>query len=60
MLNIAIFFNFCNSSGRADHFILFRNGLNINKIMVCKVYLSVRGHLKLWALGSLTTTISHD
>jgi hypothetical protein len=22
--------------------------------MVCKVYVSVRGHLKLWALGSLT------
>jgi hypothetical protein len=22
--------------------------------MVCKVYVSVRGHLKFWALGSLT------
>jgi hypothetical protein len=54
MLNIVNLFNFCNSPGWADHFILFRKGLNIKQIMVCKVYLSVRGHLKFWDLGSLT------
>jgi hypothetical protein len=31
-------------------------GSRDKKIVVCKVYVSVRGHLKFWALGSLTIT----